>query len=799
MADSGCALYWNPGAISYLVELLLTLILSAYLVHRVIREHRGHGISAPTFLFGGTLLFLVPTLYASLLHALAGGGWTSYAMPWIAPGSLCVQAMPWVTTFGGISAIAFVQFAYRFPAWLPGAQREAMAVGAIMALCVCGEIATSAYTGWSLAQHRTWFRPDGAAIWTSASMLWAAVVFIRQLAAAQSGARERALTGALRSLVRPAANRQARAARGFVLFSLLPVTHTVALVLQADGLLGAMSMDILLGWSVLAQLTGLTLVFIGYLPERSSFLFKLTTISIVLLFAAITGVCWVLSSTHIAQFTAPQLPGTGTALQFTPNENNGYAISDAQLTPVAASGAQIGPQGRVVALPFAFPFYGTIRRQVHVAPHGAIGFDGVPQTADATIGYGVHAAIEPLLMRSPPPGSTTAVRVERDRLIVTRDDCTRVNRADCLAFQVILHADGRIVMQYSAIPARPRFVLFDPLAAPWLTGITPGLDQPGQRPVMRDHYRAFLQHLDHLYVPIVTFVIGTMLAVLVSIPLLFQGFLVRPLTRLLNGMRRFRDGDLAMQVDVTFNDEIGYLTESFNEMASAQNRLVNTLEEQVAQRSAQLADFAARNARLEERNRLSGDLHDTVTQTLFSAAMMSEGLAEHWQADPEAGAERLAQVEQMNRLALTEMRAMLTDLRNEGIVEQPLAQLITALAADFGAAHAGLAQVHCDISGDTVLPLEVQAMMVRIAQESLTNIAHHAAASRIDIALEALPGQAMLSISDNGQGFDPHRVPAGHLGLEIMRERAKRIDAVLEVETRPGAGTRITAIWMQKG
>lgn len=799
MDDTSPVLYWNPGAISYLVELLLALLLSAYVVHRLVREHRGNGISAPTLLFGITFWFFVPALYASLLHALTGGGWTSYAMPWLAPGSLHVQAMPWVTTFTGISAIAFVQFAYRFPVWLPGAQREAMAVGAIMTMCVCAEIASSAYTGWTLLQDRVWFRPDWAAVWTSASMLWAVVVFIRQLASAQSVQLQHGLMAAARALTGPAADRQARAARGFILFSLLPAGHTIALVLQADGLLGAMSMDILISWSVLAQLTGLTLVFFGYLPERSSFLFKLTTISIVLLFAAINGACWVLGSGYIAQFSAPAMPQARSAIQFTPQRADRYTLRKATFAPVAEGGDAVGPQGMVAALPFAFTFYGRTYRKAYVAAHGAIGFEAMPRLVDATIGYGARPVIEPLLMRKRASGSTTTARIEGDRLVVTRrEGCSGPDRRGCFAFQTIIHSNGQVIMQYPAMPASPEFLLFDPLAAPWLTGISPGRDRQGPQPVMLDHYRAFMAHLDRLYAPIVPFIVAMMLAVLVGIPLLFQGFLVRPLIRLLSGMRRFRDGDLAMQVDVTFNDEIGYLTESFNEMASAQNSLVNTLEEQVAQRSALLSDFAARNARLEERNRLSGDLHDTVTQTLFSAAMLSEGLSEHYRNDPDTATERLGQVERLNRLALAEMRTMLTDLRNEGIVEQPLAQLITVLGHEFSLAHAGRTEVHCDISGDTVLPLEVQAMMLRIAQESLNNIAHHAVASRIDIALEVLPGQAMLSICDNGQGFDPQRVPKGHLGLQIMRERAKRIDAVLEIATRAGEGTRITAIWMQQ-
>lgn len=799
MVETQRMLYWNPGAISYLVELLLAVLLSTYVVHRLILEHRGKGISAPTLLFGSTFWFLVPGLWSSLLHALTGGGWTTYAMPWLLPGSLDVQAMPWVTTFTGISAVAFVQFAYRFPAWLPGSQSEARVVGTIMALCVCVEIAASAYTDWTLVHDRIWFRPDWTAVWTSASMLWAVVVFTRQLASAQSVSRRMGIVAAVRALRGPAVSRQARAAQGFIALSLLPAAHTVALVLQADGLLGAMSMDILISWSVLAQLTGLTLVFFSHLPERSSFLFKLTTISILLLFAVINGACWVLSPPYVAQFRAPVIPQARTAVQFTPQGGGGYVAAGETFVPVSGSGNVVGRRGTVAALPFVFPFYGTAYRQVYVAAHGSIGFERMPQILDATLGYGTQPAIEPLLMRSSAAGSLITSRVEHDRLVVTRrDGCSGSDRRNCYAVQTILHADGRVVLQYPSMPIAPEFGMFDPLAAPWVTGITPGSQKRGQQPVMQDHYRAFMAYLDRLYAPIVSYIVWTTLAVLLGIPLLFQGFLVRPLTRLLRGMRQFRDGDLAMQVTVTFNDEIGYLTDSFNEMARGQNVLVNTLEEQVALRSAQLATFAARNARLEERNRLSGDLHDTVTQTLFSAAMLSEGLAEHWRRDPGAGAERLAQVEQMNRLALTEMRTMLTDLRNEGIVEQPLAQLITALAIEFSSAQGDRTEVHCDISGDTVLPLDVQAVMFRIAQESLNNIAHHAAASQIDITLEVLPGQAMLTISDNGKGFDPWRVPEGHLGLEIMRERAKRINAVLEIETRPGAGTHITAIWMQQ-
>lgn len=797
--DPAQTLYWNPSAISFLVEMLLALVLSAYVVQRLVREHRGGGVTAPTLLFGVTFWFLVPGLFASLLHALTGGGWASYAMPWLAPDSSIVLAMPWVTTFTGVSAIAFVQFAYRVPQWLPGARREAMIVGTAMSLCVCAEIASSLQTDWTLIQHRIWFRPDWAVGWTSSSMVWAIIVFMRQLVHAQGWTRDRGVMDGFRTLARRPVDRRAGAARGFVLFALFPIAHTFALVFQSDGFLGPFSMDLLICWSTLVQLTGLTLVYFGYLPERSSFIFKLTIISLVLLFGAINGACWVLSAPYIAQYRPADLPDPGTALEFLPQADGGYQMRRIAVEALSSSGRTIGPEGARIALPFILRFYGQAYGAVHIAGHGSIGLEAVPRLIDPTIAYGVQPAIRPLLVRIPPEGSDVTARAMADRLVVTRRDrCGLAAQARCYAVQTVVHADGRIVMAYLSGPAVPLYRLADPLGAPWMTGVTPGLGRPGATPLMRDHYRGFLAHLDRLYAPVLAFTLGTMLIVLLGMPLLFQGFLVRPLDRLLRAMRRFRDGDLTRQVEVSYNDEIGYLTESFNEMARAQNDLVNTLEEQVARRSAQVADFAVRNARLEERNRLSSDLHDTVTQTLFSAAMLSDALAEQGQKELGSAAAQLRQLAQMNRHALAEMRTMLNELRTDGIVEQPLSHLVSGLAREFADSQGDAVAIECEISGDTVLPLDVQAMMYRIAQESLNNIARHARASHVAIALEALPGQAMLSISDNGGGFDPADVPGGHLGLQIMRERARRIDAVLEVESRPGAGTTITAIWMQQ-
>jgi signal transduction histidine kinase len=100
-----------------------------------------------------------------------------------------------------------------------------------------------------------------------------------------------------------------------------------------------------------------------------------------------------------------------------------------------------------------------------------------------------------------------------------------------------------------------------------------------------------------------------------------------------------------------------------------------------------------------------------------------------------------------------------------------------------------------EIGGDHVLPERVTMTLHRIAQESLNNAVRHAAAKRIKIDLACDPDEVVLRIADDGLGFDPEMSPAGHHGLDIMRERAKEIGAVLEIESRVGSGTRVTVTW----
>jgi len=226
----------------------------------------------------------------------------------------------------------------------------------------------------------------------------------------------------------------------------------------------------------------------------------------------------------------------------------------------------------------------------------------------------------------------------------------------------------------------------------------------------------------------------------------------------------------------------------------------------VAIENARLYQQAQRLAALEERQHLARELHDAVTQTLFSASLAAEVLPRLWERNREAGLNCLFEVHQLTRGALAEMRTLLLELRPAALVETELKALLSQLAeATTSRARIPVtvqAVPHCS------LPPEVQVALYRIAQEALNNVAKHAEAKHVEVSLLCEPplpaeeGQphvttVELSVADDGRGFDPDDLPDGcrGLGLGIMRERAEAVGAELEIRSQAGQGTRITARW----
>jgi len=199
-------------------------------------------------------------------------------------------------------------------------------------------------------------------------------------------------------------------------------------------------------------------------------------------------------------------------------------------------------------------------------------------------------------------------------------------------------------------------------------------------------------------------------------------------------------------------------------------------------------------AAVEERQRLARDLHDAVTQTLFSASLIADVLPRIWERNPAEARRRVEELRQLSRGALAEMRALLMELRPTALLEAPLADLLRQL----GDAFTGRARAPISLTVDgsaTELPSEVKVTLYRIAQEALNNAAKHAGAAQVWISLHCTPERAILAVRDDGAGFEPDQVASNNLGLRIMRERAQAIGATLTVDSEPGEGTEIIVIW----
>jgi len=236
-------------------------------------------------------------------------------------------------------------------------------------------------------------------------------------------------------------------------------------------------------------------------------------------------------------------------------------------------------------------------------------------------------------------------------------------------------------------------------------------------------------------------------------------------------------------------------------VAFCSEHVLSSDEQRLARALAQRAGLALQNARLferaqqvaaaDERQRLARELHDAVTQTLFSASLIAEVLPLLWARNADQGRQRLEELRRLTRGALAEMRALLVELRPAALVETPFGSLLTQLAESLASRTTARIDVHVD-ADEQLLTAEVQIGLYRIAQEALNNLVKYADARRAELRFRRHGANLELEISDDGRGFDASITPPGHLGLSIMRERARAIGARLRVDSRIGSGTRIS-------
>jgi signal transduction histidine kinase len=255
----------------------------------------------------------------------------------------------------------------------------------------------------------------------------------------------------------------------------------------------------------------------------------------------------------------------------------------------------------------------------------------------------------------------------------------------------------------------------------------------------------------------------------VSTPLCVQGRTVGALTCYATDSEPFSDADVSLLTTVA--DQVAVAIEN-------------------ARLYLQAGDVAA----LGERARLARELHDSVTQALFSMTMHARaaqlGLEREGSNADSPAARNLRQLGDLTRDALAEMRALIFELRPRALQEEGLVVALQKHAAAVSAREGVIIAVEVP---DAILQLEpaVEEDLYRLGQEALHNVVKHSGASRAVVRLEVHTETVTMVIMDEGRGFDPTTVPNGHFGLSTMADRAMQMGATIDIDTRRGGGTII--------
>ena len=201
---------------------------------------------------------------------------------------------------------------------------------------------------------------------------------------------------------------------------------------------------------------------------------------------------------------------------------------------------------------------------------------------------------------------------------------------------------------------------------------------------------------------------------------------------------------------------------------------------------------------LADRQSLSSELHDSVTQMLYSTCLLADVLPQVWEQDQNEGRRNLEKIGRLTRRALAEMRTLLLEIQTDAFSEKSICDLIQNLCIKFRSRYR--IPVHFKQSGECQKRLpSVQIGLYRIVQEALNNIVKHAGANQVSILMLCSPAKISISVSDDGCGFDPSAISSQRLGVRIMRDRAKKIGASLLIDSVPGEGTQIRVVWEEAG
>lgn len=321
------------------------------------------------------------------------------------------------------------------------------------------------------------------------------------------------------------------------------------------------------------------------------------------------------------------------------------------------------------------------------------------------------------------------------------------------------------------------------------------LDRPGEQVVLiapiwdADHEQvlgAFGGLADY---PTITSVLREMMSILGVSLLIFTliagftgtlfGYLaardpVLRLNRLVEVAQAWSLGDFKEFVEDPESDELGQLTRQLNEMAQELERLLETRRELAV---------------VEERNRFARELHDSAKQQAFAAAAQISGVRALFRRDPSAAEAHLIETEHIIDQLRQELTNLIFELQPAMLENQGLAQALDNYAIEWSRQNSIAAEVR--LANERPLPIEIEQALFRIVQEALANVARHSKAGKVEIDLRFNLDHLILTLSDDGQGFEPKSSPTG-FGLRSMNQRAESLGGNFTIDAVPGRGTTLT-------
>jgi signal transduction histidine kinase len=271
------------------------------------------------------------------------------------------------------------------------------------------------------------------------------------------------------------------------------------------------------------------------------------------------------------------------------------------------------------------------------------------------------------------------------------------------------------------------------------------------------------------------------LVLLVPVGALFglfsTGRLIRRIRRLALGTEAMAEGDLRSRIPVSEGDEVGQLEHAFNTMAE---RLEQAIK---AERDA--AGSAARRA---ERTRIARELHDSISQDLFSASLVASGLRKALPSETKLWRQATSMEVTLERTR-REMRAMLMELRPVALEDAGLAAALEEMCRAYEA-RLGI-PITARIELSDVIP-SVEHAVLRVVQEALGNAVRHGKPATIEVDVSGEGEKVNVTIRDDGTGFDLDRVAERHgMGLGLIRERIEELGGTVQVVTAPQQGTTV--------